>query len=319
MKKVLFLLVLSILVVSGCSIADLGQKKDVLELEEAKVMAEDYINNNLMQPGSEATVKDIVEENGLFKLTVDVGGQDVDSYLTLDGKIFFPQAMETEQVVENETADNSQPVDTNVPKSDKPVVEVFVMSHCPYGTQIEKGIIPVVETLGDKIDFQLKFVDYAMHGEKELDEELNQYCIQKNEPNKLITYLKCFLEDSDGAGCLASTGINNANLQSCVSATDEEFEVKSLFADKSTWSGGRYPQFNVHKAENDKYGITGSPGLVINGTKSSAGRDSASLLSNICAAFNEQPSECSEKLSSASPSPGFGFAASGSATDATCN
>lgn len=53
------------------------------------------------------------------------------------------------------------------------------MSHCPYGLQMEKGIIPVVETLGDSIDFQVKFCDYAMHGQTELDEQVLQYCIMK--------------------------------------------------------------------------------------------------------------------------------------------
>lgn len=35
------------------------------------------------------------------------------------------------------------------------------MSHFPYGTQIEKGMIPVMETLGNKADIGIKFVNYA--------------------------------------------------------------------------------------------------------------------------------------------------------------
>ena len=72
-------------------------------------------------------------------------------------------------------------------KADKPKVELFVMSHCPYGTQAEKGMIPVVELLKDKISFEVKFVDYAMHGKKELDEQLRQYCIQKEQKAKFLT------------------------------------------------------------------------------------------------------------------------------------
>jgi len=49
------------------------------------------------------------------------------------------------------------------------------MSYCPYGTQIEKGILPVINALGNKIKFSLKFVDYAMHGKKEIDENSRQY------------------------------------------------------------------------------------------------------------------------------------------------
>jgi len=73
-------------------------------------------------------------------------------------------------------------------KKDVPEVELFVMSHCPYGTQMEKGILPVVELLGDKIDFKIRFVYYAMHGEKEVNEEARQYCIQKEQKDKFISY-----------------------------------------------------------------------------------------------------------------------------------
>src|SRR5690348_2174093 len=31
---------------------------------------------------------------------------------------------------------------TNLPKSDKPNVELFVMSQCPYGIEMEKALIP---------------------------------------------------------------------------------------------------------------------------------------------------------------------------------
>jgi hypothetical protein len=69
------------------------------------------------------------------------------------------------------------------------------MSYCPFGTQAEKGILPVVNLLKDKIDFKVKFVNYAMHGKKEIDENNLQYCIQKEEPNKYNSYLTCFLKE----------------------------------------------------------------------------------------------------------------------------
>ncbi|MEM2131153.1 MAG: GILT family protein, partial [Candidatus Woesearchaeota archaeon] len=71
-------------------------------------------------------------------------------------------------------------------KKDKPEVQLFVMSHCPFGTQMEKGILPVVELLGNKIDFKVRFVYYAMHGEVEVKEQLRQYCIQKEQQDKYL-------------------------------------------------------------------------------------------------------------------------------------
>ncbi len=58
------------------------------------------------------------------------------------------------------------------------------MAYCPYGTQEEKGILPVVNTLNNKIDFKVKFCDYAMHGKQEIDEQLNQYCIETEQADK---------------------------------------------------------------------------------------------------------------------------------------
>ncbi|MEI6529233.1 MAG: hypothetical protein WCN88_02390 [Candidatus Falkowbacteria bacterium] len=291
----------------------------------AKKTAEDFINNFLMQSGSKATIKNITTEYGLYKLSVDITSDVVDSYMTKDGKLFFPQALNVAEVTAakagtaaagSDTAAAATPSATVTKKSDKPVIELFVMSYCPYGTQIEKGILPVLSTLGSKINFQLKFCSYAMHGEKELTENLLQYCIQKEQPAKLNTYLTCFLADSSqSATCLDKAGINKNTVNSCVTKTDKDFKVMANFTSKTGYQGS-YPGFDVQKADNDKYSVGGSPTLIINGQDIQSGRDSASLLATICSAFNTPPAECSTKLSSASPSAGFGTgtaAASGAA------
>lgn len=223
------------------------------------------------------------------------------------------------QAQQNQQAAQEQTAITEIPKADKPVVNLFVMSHCPYGTQIEKGIIPVYSLLGDKIDGSIDFVYYAMHGEIEINEELNQYCIQKEQNDKFLNYLTCFLAEGDGESCLDDVGINKSKLQACVEKTDKKYNVMSDFQDEATWLSGAYPLFNVQIDLNEKYGVAGSPTLIINGQEVSTGRDSASLLAAICAGFNELPEECSQPLSTTTPSAGFGFDAAGSGSaDAQC-
>ena len=108
-------------------------------------------------------------------------------------------------------------------------------------------------------------------------------------------------------------------LDACIDETDAEFNVTGMYGDEATWLNGRFPLFNVNKDLNQKYGVQGSPHIVINGVAPDAGRDSASLLSAVCSSFTTQPAECGTQLSSASPTPGFGFSEEGgSATDATC-
>lgn len=324
-KKVIIVLgTIVILVAAGYGLM-LYQGKNILSPEMARAKAEKFINDNLLQEGTKVTIKDVKEENGLFNITLEVGGREYNSFMSLDGKKFFQSGMDIEKV-EKQTQEDKASADSNqaneninLTKSDKPAVELFVMSHCPYGTQIEKGILPVLQTLGSKIDFTLKFCDYAMHEKKELDEQLAQYCIQKDEPAKLTTYLQCFLNTGESTGCLAQAGIDQTKLKSCVSQTDSQYKVTEKYNDKSTWVSGRFPAFDVYKADNDKYGVQGSPTLVINGTQAASNRDPQSLLKVICSAFNQAPEECNKQLSSATPSPGFGQGtASNSGSAAGC-
>jgi hypothetical protein len=289
--------------------------------DEAKAKVEKFITDN----GGGAEVKSVSDENGLYKIMINANGQEIPTYVTKDGTKFFPQAVDFAEV-QKKMDDAKKAAENkikNAAKKDVPEVELFVMSYCPYGTQSEKGIIPVLATLGDKIKFNLRFVSYAMHEKKEIDENLRQFCIQKNEPSKLIKYLTCFLKKGEGTenACMAEAGVNAAKTSSCMSATDNEFKISASYKDKSKWSNGQYPPFDVEKDLNTKYGVQGSPTLVVNGGEVEAGRDASSLLKAICNGFETQPEECVATLSPNPPSPGFGegVAAAGSAgADASC-
>jgi glutaredoxin len=291
-----------------------GSATNELTEQELKVQMTDFIGKNLIQPGIDFEIVNVRETNGVYELNLTVQGNPFVSYASKDGEIFFIQAVKTNENPNSNTDDQQQaPANTNVPKTAKPVVEVFVMSHCPYGTQIEKGLLPVVGLLGDKADIQIKFVNYAMHGQREIDEQLNQYCIQQKYPDRFYRYLQCFLGEGDTEACVDELGLNQATLDACISATDKEFEISKDYADKSTWRG-QFPSFSIHEAENQKYGVQGSPTLVINGVQVSSSRDSESLKDAICNAFAQAPEECDTELSKAGPSAGFGFGTSG--TDA---
>lgn len=277
----------------------------------------EYINTNLMEPGTSATLESVSEKNGLYNIKIDIAGRGYDSYVTFDGNLLFPNSFELNLESASPEVTGSAVADTL--KSDKPKVDLFVMSHCPYGTQTEKGILPVVELLGDKIDFNLRFVYYAMHGKTELDEQTLQNCIQEEQNDKFISYLSCFLKEGNTEECLTEIKIDKNKLDKCIETTDKEFRITEQFSDQSTWLNGRYPLFDIDKELNQKYSVRGSPALVINDVQVSSNRDPASLLSTICSSFNKEPSECEKTLSSTTPSPGFGYEGSGVATDASCS
>ncbi|KKQ11783.1 MAG: hypothetical protein US25_C0073G0001, partial [Candidatus Moranbacteria bacterium GW2011_GWE1_36_7] len=239
--------------------------------------------------------------------------QEIVAYIAIDGSKFFPQAIDLNKKDEAAADKAAQaPEKTEAEnKTDVPTVDLFVMSYCPYGLQMERGILPAVEALGNKIKFNLKFVDYALHGQKEVDENLNQYCISKTQPTKLNSYLKCFWKDSKGASaaCMKTLGINAAQISTCVSDAVKQF-------------GSTEKSLGVNKEEGVQFGVQGSPTLVVNETTIASGRDSASVLKAICSGFANQPKECQAKLSATSPVAGFDDQASasagGSAPAASC-
>ncbi len=288
---------------------------------EVKTAVETYIKGI---SDNSATVDSITEQNGLYFVKLTVTGKPYESYATKDGKLLFPQGIDLTQKVDN-TASQATAQPTVVPKTDKPVVELFVMSHCPFGTQAEKGILPAVKALGNTVDFKIRWVYYAMHGEKEVTEQLVQHCIQTEQPEVYLKYLACFLNDSAGQGsaeasaaCVKSLGVNTAKLDACKTATDTTYTVMANLQDQTTWLNGRFPKFDIDAALNTKYNVGGSPTLIINGATSNAGRDSASYLKAICAAFNNAPAECNTVVSSTQPGPGFGYDSVGAANAAGC-
>ncbi len=282
-------------------------KKNDIGVDGIKGKVEQFIKDNSPQGGAGITIKDVAKDKqlSLYKVTIDANKQEMVTYVTTDGGKFFPQAIDLNAKAAD-SASNTPAVPEKTEaenKVDVPVVDLFVMSYCPYGLQMERGVLPAIESLGSKIKFNLKFVSYTLHGQKEVTENVNQYCIGKTQPTKLDNYLKCFWKDSTGKSdaCMKSVGINAAQIATCVADTNKQFNPTEK-------------AFDINKEENVKFGVQGSPTFVVNGTTVSAGRDSASVLKAICSGFKTAPKECQAKLSATSPVAGFDDQAAASAS-----
>ncbi|NOX71149.1 MAG: hypothetical protein GXO64_00425 [Candidatus Micrarchaeota archaeon] len=271
----------------------------------------------------EATATDIAEKLGAgvkvieYTKKMSIPGYVLvyDDKLTINGiqsKYSFEQTVcnltkndDICEMAKKDKPEAEKPQTPEVPKSDKPEVEVFIMSHCPFGLQMEKAIIPVMETLGDKADIQIKWVNYAMHGEKEIQDNTREYCIQKEQNNKFTEYIRCFVKDGNAESCIETVGIDKNKLEKCMNDTDEEFGITEGYNDKTKWKG-RFPPYPVHDDLNQKYGVRGSPTTVINGQIARISRSQQAVLDAVCAAFNNPPPECSTKLNSDGEKSGFG-------------
>ena len=310
-KTTVIAIVILVLLVAGSYVFmkySQNAKKNDIGVDGIKGKVEQFIKDNSPQGGAGITVKGIVKEIGLYKVTIDANKQEMITYVTTDGGKFFPQVIDLNaKAADAASSTPAVPEKTEAEqKADVPVVDLFVMSYCPYGLQMERGVLPAIESLGNKIKFNLKFVSYTLHGSKEVIENVNQYCIGKTQPAKLDNYLKCFWKDSKGASdaCMKSVGINVAQITTCVADTNKQFSPTEK-------------DFSINKDENVKFGVQGSPTFVVNGTTLAAGRDSASVLKAICSGFKTAPKECQAKLSATSPVAGFDDQAAASASAGT--
>jgi hypothetical protein len=130
---------------------------------------------------------------------------------------------------------------------------------------------------------------------------------------KFISFLKCFTASGDSASCLTTSGVDKNKLNSCIAAIDKQFAINAEFNNQANWLSGQFPLYNVHKDLNDKYGVQGSPTLVINGAQIDAPRSPEGIKQAICGAFNNPPAECGQTLSTQQAAPGFGTQVGGNA------
>jgi thiol-disulfide isomerase/thioredoxin len=99
-KKLSFLLVVfSLVFLSACGV----EKSEDIGMEEARVKAESFINDNFMDPAYPVNIVSVEDDKvtGLYKLMVDLGeGQIIESYISKDGKKLFPEAYNITEIEE---------------------------------------------------------------------------------------------------------------------------------------------------------------------------------------------------------------------------
>ncbi|MAG50361.1 hypothetical protein CL621_01810 [archaeon] len=285
-----------------------------LNEDAAAEKALDFINNNLMITG-QATLKGVKEENNVYIIELEFQGETIESYISKDGKLLFPNAIPLEEpmIQGGATATTSaSATEQEIPKSDKPIAEAFVFSHCPYGLQFQKALLPIYRSLKDKVDINLVAIG-AMHGEYEKIESLRQICVEKEYgKDKLWDYLEEFMGLTELGDCRGTESCINPIVKNVLKNLNiDENKINSCM-DKDAES--------IYQTQNSRareLGIGGSPTFVINNAKVQVNRDSESIKDAICDAFNKAPSGCSKTLSNQAAGPGFGYSSSSGST-ATC-
>lgn len=266
------------------------QKKSRLTPEEAKEKVSSFLTDKVPAT-AKIEFKDAVEALGMYKVEFSLdGGQPYFFYLTKDGKTLFTEAIDLEEAAR--LAEEAKKA-AEVPKADKPAVDLYVMSFCPYGNKAEDTLKPVYDLLKNKADFNFRYIVsvdggkvVSLHGEKEVVQNEREACVLKlygkDKWMNFVTYVngKC---GSDGACWQAGAGtlgINVAQVNGCVSR-----EGVALMKEDAAASGAA--------------GAQGSPTLIINGVESRVVYqygNSEAYKQAICDAFTTAPEECAQAL-----------------------
>jgi hypothetical protein len=259
-----------------------------------------YVNQNLATAGTAATLDTVVELHGMYQVTVAYQGQQIPLYATTDCTLLFMESMDMAATATGSPTAAPTPAATPV-MTDRPVVDLYVMSYCPYGTQAETAMKPVADLLGTKADIRVRFISSvggttvdsveSLHGPVEAQEDLRQACIQKYSPGKLWSYLarfnsECYSSSRTPESAVAcsrnvtsAVGIDQAKIDTCAAGAEG---IGLLAADEASAAA---------------QGATASPTLLVNGVKYSGSRAPEAYKQAICGSFTTAPAECQTKLS----------------------
>ncbi len=272
-----------------------------------KEKAADNLMNylNTVVTDSPITLVSVENSDGLYLATISYQEQEIPVYITKDGKYYAPNLVPITASVSSNTNTRT----TEVPKTNKPSVELYVFTYCPYGLQMEKAMIPVAKLLGNNIDFKIRQIG-AMHGDFEKVEAERQLCIEKNYPEKFLDYVLAFAEDTsctNGANSCVTTKVNALYSKLGIDGS----KINACMASEGT------ALYNAEVSNADSKGVSGSPTVLVNGVGASLSRSQEAVKGAICEAFNTVPSSCTQTLSTSQASPGFGAGASSSSAAGT--
>lgn len=195
----------------------------------------------------------------------------------------------------------------------KPQIDFFVMSFCPYGNQAEEAIAPVYDNLKDKAIFKPRYVIYSqyqggakeycldsgnlcsMHGVGELNQNIRELCVEKQLGTKAwFDFALAINKD-----CSAQ------NVETCWEGTAKRlnYDIAKI---KDCQEKDGVAMMKAESELNKGFGIQGSPTILIDGDEFNGARSANGYQAALCKAFDEgkAPAECTKTLAEAATDSG---------------
>jgi len=263
-----------------------------LTSEEAAKKAIEFINKNILAGQGEATLVNVSEVSGLYKITLKINEREYPSFVTKDGKILFPEGgIEMEKFVAQNPTPQPKKTCEDLKKNEKPLLEAFVVSQCPFGLQMQRILNEIVKNIPSlAANIKVEYIGAiangkitSMHGDEEAKENLRQICVREEQNDKYWSYIDCHIKEGKVNECLKSAGIDEGKLEEC---------------QKDPNRGLKYAQEDFKSEE--KYKADASPTLILNGEAVSefdfGGRTAEAVKTLLCCGFNQKPEFCNKKL-----------------------
>lgn len=168
------------------------------------------------------------------------------------------------------------------PVGAKVALDFHIMSKCPYGVKVLQAITPVLEKMGDRIDFKVHFIGNekngeltSMHGEEEVKGDILHLCANEiGDQASWLAFMKCQNEDwkkipKGWEECAKKAKLDEAKMKSCYEGEQGKNLLKASF-----------------KKSSDKK-ATGSPTIFLAGEPYKGGRSEVYFGRAICRVMKE--------------------------------
>lgn len=308
-------------------------KTQVLSIQQAAEKAISYVDQSLASQGATntATLTGATDtESNVYQISFKISEQEYDAWVSKDGKYLFPAAYDLTENLNNasnsesntSTDESQEATCESLKKTDRPLLEAFVVSKCPYGLQMQRVLYEIVKNLPSLAEnIKVEYIGAiennkitSMHGDAEAQENLRQICIREEQADKYWDYVGCYIKKGETDNCLTSTNVNKTKLNTCMTDTTKGLEyAKADFVSQN------------------KYNISGSPTLITNEENLNkpnkpiefvfGGRTAEAVKTLICCEFKEELSVCSQSLTTDSAASGFSeqySSSSGSSSGGGC-
>lgn len=156
MKKNLkfILVVISLLIISGGA-AFYINKQGEMPSKQLGQRVISYINEKVLKGRATASLVSIIEENKVYKLKVKIKEGEYEFYASLDGKFFFPEAVDLEKEAREKytIGDFLVTEDEICEENKKPIIYFFGSESCPHCKWERPVIEDVVSKFGGDVIF----------------------------------------------------------------------------------------------------------------------------------------------------------------------